>query len=213
MKGVYLLYSYEQVVYVGKSTNVENRIAAHKNDKMFNSLVVIELDNDSDMHVLELFFINLFKPEYNIDSKGESSLTIKILMENTSEINIKEYVLNTTASKSYKELNNSNLVNNIRKVLNSITIDNVNIDIVKPGFKYSTLQKTAIALVETTKYKIKDKDVVVKYGVKLSTYKLLKKNFDRNSKNQILFLNSIINGDIDHIVSVPECSAALKDMC
>lgn len=36
--GVYLLYNNENIVYIGKSNNMKNRINQHKKDKEFNSV-------------------------------------------------------------------------------------------------------------------------------------------------------------------------------
>ena len=76
-----------QIIYVGKTNNIKNRMRQHfgKNGHLPEecyeqvSLVeCIELDSESDMSVLELYFINKWKPVYNSSKKYSSIMSIEI---------------------------------------------------------------------------------------------------------------------------------------
>ncbi len=76
-----------QIIYVGKTNNIKNRMRQHfgKNGHLSEecyeqvSLVeCIELDSESDMSVLELYFINKWKPVYNSSNKYSSTMSIEI---------------------------------------------------------------------------------------------------------------------------------------
>ena len=41
---VYKLLNKEEIVYVGQTTGLDNRINQHKADKVFDSVLVIEVD-------------------------------------------------------------------------------------------------------------------------------------------------------------------------
>ena len=60
--GIYLLYNDENIVYIGKSNNMKNRINQHRKDKEFNSVKDAGLVN-----LYEPYFIQKYKPLYNKD--------------------------------------------------------------------------------------------------------------------------------------------------
>lgn len=70
-KGIYFLYIGSVVVYVGKSTScIEGRLYRHQVDKTFDYARVIELaDYGNAINSMEMFFINMFNPTYNILDK------------------------------------------------------------------------------------------------------------------------------------------------
>lgn len=64
----------DEVIYVGKTkVNLRSRILAHINLKILNEqqlsevylIQYIEIDNEFDWHILEIFYINYFKAKYN----------------------------------------------------------------------------------------------------------------------------------------------------
>ncbi|ARO21352.1 excinuclease ABC subunit C (plasmid) [Bacillus tropicus] len=76
-----------QIIYVGKTNNIKNRMRQHfgKNghlpEECYEQVSVvecIELDSESDMSVLELYFINKWKPVYNSSKKYSSIMSIEI---------------------------------------------------------------------------------------------------------------------------------------
>lgn len=62
---VYKLFNEGSVVYIGQSTNLENRISHHRMDKIFDNVVVVEVDSKEDMDGLESYLILKYMPKYN----------------------------------------------------------------------------------------------------------------------------------------------------
>lgn len=65
--GVYFLYLSDNVVYVGKSKNINQRIHEHLKSKKFDYYRVFECD-ESLIGLYERIFINKLKPILNCDS-------------------------------------------------------------------------------------------------------------------------------------------------
>lgn len=63
--GVYILYDGDQIVYVGKSSDVHKRITQHT-DKTYTCYRVIECDEEVN-GMLERMLIEFFLPRYNND--------------------------------------------------------------------------------------------------------------------------------------------------
>ena len=80
VSGIYFLYDGLEIVYMGKATkSMYSRVNSHiKLEKLFDRVVGYEINNDSDIHVIELYLVNKYRPKYNIDSLGEDLLTLKI---------------------------------------------------------------------------------------------------------------------------------------
>lgn len=77
----------DEVVYVGKTKgNVHERIYSHSKNghlpkqcyECVNKIEYIETVSKADMDILELYFINKYKPIFNKKSKTEDSLFLKI---------------------------------------------------------------------------------------------------------------------------------------
>ena len=73
----YYLYKYvdidNNIVYIGKSTNLYNRIQQHKSDKLKNfqgNIYYIYLQNKTEMDFLEYVLINKYHPKNNIQYKN-----------------------------------------------------------------------------------------------------------------------------------------------
>lgn len=62
---VYKLLDKEAIVYVGQTTGLDNRINQHKADKVFDSVMVIEVDSKDIMDGLESHLILKYMPQYN----------------------------------------------------------------------------------------------------------------------------------------------------
>ena len=65
--GLYALYRYGKIVYVGQSNNILRRIGEHAGDgqKDFDSFSCIRCDNKNERDELERHWIMKFRPEYN----------------------------------------------------------------------------------------------------------------------------------------------------
>lgn len=212
MNCIYMLCDMEEVVYVGKSIAVSGRLHTHKkSDKLYDSFVLVEVDNQADMHILELVLINKYKPRYNIDSKSEDEMTIKIIFPNASKLNITEYA---TADGGITEDNivvGSSVVADLKVYLCSIDGDN-SLSSLESGFKYTVLQKTAIALLTASKKGVTGVAAQKQYGVKSSSYKIMNKYFDKSNPKHLELLNGIITNTGQVVKSIPECALILKDI-
>ena len=62
---VYFLIEGEEIIYIGKSTNYQNRLHQHKIDKEFDSFYVHSCKNRSEMEILEFKMIAKYKPILN----------------------------------------------------------------------------------------------------------------------------------------------------
>jgi hypothetical protein len=78
--GVYFLLDCEEIVYVGKSVDVRNRLKQHSDNlnKVWNRYFFIRCDRE-ELDRLEAYYILRFRPKYNIaipkvnDEKKDSS--------------------------------------------------------------------------------------------------------------------------------------------
>jgi hypothetical protein len=65
---IYFLYDGDNIVYVGKSRDVDARIRAHNSSKkIFDSYSLYEVLEESSMDIIERYFINKYLPKYNQD--------------------------------------------------------------------------------------------------------------------------------------------------
>lgn len=64
---IYFLIQHEDVVYVGKSINPDNRIRTHvmENRKEFDSYTVFECDTEAEMDMMENVHIVAYQPLHN----------------------------------------------------------------------------------------------------------------------------------------------------
>lgn len=62
--GVYFLMHDDEVVYVGQSVSIDNRIKQHRKDKTFDYAKAVKVDSKKLLFV-ESNFINTMKPKYN----------------------------------------------------------------------------------------------------------------------------------------------------
>lgn len=59
---------YDEVLYVGKTTNLRQRFSAHKSEDMHKecyTVEYIELENEADIEIYETYYINKWLPKYN----------------------------------------------------------------------------------------------------------------------------------------------------
>jgi len=64
--GVYLLFDNEEIVYVGRSVHVRERVEAHHSTKKFNAYAMVPVP-ELDQTWVEKALIQALKPRYNKD--------------------------------------------------------------------------------------------------------------------------------------------------
>lgn len=76
---LYFLILEEEIVYVGKSNNVEGRLYDHRRNKEFDSYSVFECESEKDSLRLEALAIMKYKPRYNsqLNEEFQSMTMIK----------------------------------------------------------------------------------------------------------------------------------------
>lgn len=62
---VYALWSDEEIIYIGKSTNVMARINTHLRNKVFNGYSFIEFHSEEEMDRIEAWLIYTLQPKLN----------------------------------------------------------------------------------------------------------------------------------------------------
>lgn len=83
-KGIYFLYDNDELVYIGRSYNVFDRVSTHavENIKTFNNYSYILTDDIND---IEKYMIYKYKPKYNVmsmrDYKKEMSKELTHIIE------------------------------------------------------------------------------------------------------------------------------------
>lgn len=68
---IYFLFNYGILVYIGQTKKLLKRIGTHEETKAFNEIAIIET-NVNDILEMELFYIEKYKPEYNMTIKEKS---------------------------------------------------------------------------------------------------------------------------------------------
>ena len=63
---VYFLIDAGQIVYVGQSTNLASRLIQHRNNKEFNRILYMPIENNR-LDEVERFFIETLEPKYNAE--------------------------------------------------------------------------------------------------------------------------------------------------
>lgn len=66
VSGIYFLFDGDEVVYIGKSTNIHNRLNSHEHDrqKKWDSFTFLEVEGIFS-GALESIFIGSYRPRYN----------------------------------------------------------------------------------------------------------------------------------------------------
>ena len=76
ISGVYFLFNNDRIVYVGQSTNIHARVQNHR-DKAFDSYTYLTVRDYSERNYVESYYIDLFKPEYNVATYNTDKLKKK----------------------------------------------------------------------------------------------------------------------------------------
>lgn len=92
-QGLYYLSIDGSIVYIGKTTNIDRRIKAHiaEDVKVFDGVSFYPIPNTSDMGILELLYIDKYKPIYNKKDNNKTTSTFKnenITLDNFEKFSI-----------------------------------------------------------------------------------------------------------------------------
>jgi len=95
-----------EIIYIGKSRNEHTRPEAHKSREWGTEskyITYIECENEVDMDLYEIYYINVYKPKYNVAKKYKSYPTIQL-----AGLEFKSYdKLKMKFKKSIKERKNN----------------------------------------------------------------------------------------------------------
>lgn len=99
-KGIYIFWSGNELLYIGKSVNLKSRIVSSLRERNnakhpITHVGYVELDNEADVHILEPLLITLYKPKLNTEFKcSDVSELFKspILLENVKKFEIAERI-------------------------------------------------------------------------------------------------------------------------
>ena len=75
--GIYVLWNKDDIVYVGQTKNLQNRLHQHKDDHpnwKWNYLSFIEEKNQADRVIVEAMLIKRCHPTYNINCNDNSCI-------------------------------------------------------------------------------------------------------------------------------------------
>lgn len=65
----YALFEKNEIIYIGSSSHLAERLLTHKTYKTFDKVVVLEYKKRKTAFSQETYLINYFKPKHNIRSK------------------------------------------------------------------------------------------------------------------------------------------------
>lgn len=77
ISGCYFLYQNEQIIYVGISVDINKRLLQHKFDKVWDCVKYIPTNDFLEVIKLESYFINKYKPKFNLDLGGYEERAIR----------------------------------------------------------------------------------------------------------------------------------------
>lgn len=89
------------VLYVGKTIHLKKRLSQHKSTKKwFNEVYKIQYakcDNETDMNIYEVYYINILSPKYNISENYKKQPTFKLKDLDFKEFKGKNYIIELKA--------------------------------------------------------------------------------------------------------------------
>lgn len=84
--GLYFLYdNHKELKYIGRSIDLSSRILSSMNERKLYTFRYCLIENKSDVNILEVYAISLFKPERNSDCVTQDYPTIKMDIPELSE--------------------------------------------------------------------------------------------------------------------------------
>lgn len=71
MKGIYVFWFHDEIVYIGKSINLQARIYTSLKERLksvdISHVSIIGIEKDADLHIFEVLLITEYKPILNLD--------------------------------------------------------------------------------------------------------------------------------------------------
>lgn len=103
---IYFLVSENEIVYVGQTLSLPNRLLSHKKNKEFDSYYAYECEKE-DMTKLECYFIIKFNPKYNklLPWESDEYLTLNMLKNRfgIGKIKAKKMITSKGAEPVFKD--------------------------------------------------------------------------------------------------------------
>jgi hypothetical protein len=85
--GLYFLYdNHFKLKYIGKSIDLFNRIFSSASEKRLYNFKYCIIENIADLHILEIYAINLYKPERNRDCLASEYPSFELKLPELSEM-------------------------------------------------------------------------------------------------------------------------------
>lgn len=81
-----MLNSKDEIIYIGKTSNINKRILSHKTEKKKNDwfnkevtdIKVCQYSNRYELAIMEIYYIGKYKPKYNKEFKYKEDIAIKL---------------------------------------------------------------------------------------------------------------------------------------
>lgn len=83
---VYFIYKGNNIVYIGKTTNIHRRLMEHKTRFKFDEFNYIECIDNAEMRAMEFYYISNLRPKYNVYFKDTSFWSRKELKNKKKEL-------------------------------------------------------------------------------------------------------------------------------
>ena len=77
-KGIYILKNESEIVYIGKSISLRDRLLNHWGQKLFDEIEILLIENEADINIIEPYLVSVYKPCLNKDfiTKEKSSFVL-----------------------------------------------------------------------------------------------------------------------------------------
>lgn len=96
MYGIYIIYSSNDLIYIGKTKNfykrIKNHIASQSWGKDITHIEIAQCKNKLDMDLYEKYYINKLKPKYNKAIVYDEAPSFKIQKLNFKKITLEEFI-------------------------------------------------------------------------------------------------------------------------
>lgn len=111
LEGLYFLFYYSDLVYVGISTNIRKRLIQHeKSNKLWSNFTFFKCNKPSKRLFYESFYIMSFQPLYNFNLDYDKEDVREIFRTKKKKEEIKE--------KNIEELKRKKSIEKIKRILN-----------------------------------------------------------------------------------------------
>ena len=86
IQAVYALYVDQEIIYVGKTGNLIERLIQHNTDRTYSEVKFLPIENKSDLSIYELYYITTLKPVQNRQDVFFDPLTLNITDANKHKL-------------------------------------------------------------------------------------------------------------------------------